>query len=296
MRSKRMIRYHQFNRIVFILLILLVWSVSGLSQERMVRWKRRPSPKKAELQLFHSTQAINLPTTESLRRGDFEFEISHRFVPPITDGIDALYGLDGPVNMRLALGYAPTNRTIITLARSNTNDNIDLWLKQKFFQIRNKWLPTVVSLRAGVAWNTGVIAGRSKSDARNFQYYVQAIFNSMVRKKLGIGIVPSYLYNSHIFCEETQYSFTIGGYIQYYVSPLWSIVWEWNPTITGWRQYHNPVAFGIELETGGHFFKIILTNSPFLNPSQFLVGSDLAFNDGDWRIGFNITRLLKFGK
>jgi len=91
-----MIKYHQFNSITFILLALLMWSVSGLSQERKVRWKRSQSSKRVELQLFHSTQAINLPTAESLQRGDFEFEISHRSVPPITEGIDALYGLDGP--------------------------------------------------------------------------------------------------------------------------------------------------------------------------------------------------------
>ena len=291
-----MIRFYESNLIKIILLALLIGSTNSLAQGKKVRWKRKAPVNTLSLQLFHSTQAINLPTTESLRPGDFEFEISHRFIPPVTEGSEALYGLDGPVNMRLALGYAPIRHTIVTLARSNVNDNMDLWIKRQLLQIRSHWLPTVVALRGGAAWNAQKTAGRNRTDSKNFQYYGQLIFNSMMAKKLGVGVVLSYLYNSHIFCEETQHSFTWGGYVQYYVSPLWSILAEWNPTVTGWRQYHNPVAFGIELETGGHFFKIILTNSPYLNPSQFLSGADLAFNDGDWRIGFNITRLLKFRK
>jgi hypothetical protein len=259
-------------------------------------WKKNETLPKLDLQLFHSNQAVNLPTAETLQKGDWEFEISHRFFPPVTSGPRSFWGLDGPVNMRIGLGFAPTNRLVITLARSNVNDNIDMRVKHKTVQIRNRRFPLLIGWQAGTGWNTQV-AGRKNRDPKNFQYYGQLIFNTLLlNKKLGLGVVPTYVYNSYIFCPNNQYSYTLGSYAQFYAGPFFSVLAEWNPTYSGFRNKYNVFSFGIELETGGHFFKIILTNSHLLNPSQFNSGADLRATDGDWRIGFNITRLLSFHK
>ncbi len=45
------------------------------------------------------------------------------------EGYDAFWGLDGPANIRFALGYAPTDHMVVTLGRSNVTDNLDLQLK-----------------------------------------------------------------------------------------------------------------------------------------------------------------------
>lgn len=290
------------NKLRFAISLLFISFASSLLAQENISWKRSDEANQPEeLHLFKSTQSFNLPTAETLQKGDFEFEISHRFIPSINTGIRRLYGIDGPVNMRLALGYALTNRLVVTLGRSNVNDNVDLWAKYKLLQFSNDFIPVVAAIRVGAAWNTLVFeqsdgSERSSSDTRNYQYYGQFIVNGMIEKKLGIGIVPSYLYNSYIYTDEKKYSFTLGTNIEYYFSKLLGVIFEWNPTITGFRTAYNPVAFGIELNTGGHFFKILLTNSAQLNPSQFLAGEgDYSFNNSrDWRIGFNITRLLKF--
>ena len=80
------------------LYILILFLGTSLAQK--VQWKRGEVPV-SHLQLFHSTHVINLPTAESMQSGDFEFEISHRFVPPIDEGYSAFWGLDGPANIRL---------------------------------------------------------------------------------------------------------------------------------------------------------------------------------------------------
>ena len=92
--------------------------------------------------------------------------------------------------------------------------------------------------------------------------------------------------------DEIKYSFTMGTYVQYYFSRSWSVLFEWNPTVTGWRDSFNSVSMGIELGTGGHFFKVFGSNNALINLSQFLAGADKKFSDGDARIGFMITRLL----
>lgn len=293
--------------VVFIIVgfFLTIFTNSGIGQNPNVSWKRTAPETQPDLQLFHSPHSIDLPTATTLQKLDMEFEISHRFIPPTSVGIDGFYGLDGPVNMRIALGLALSNHSIVTLGRSNFNDNIDLTLKYKFFELRSYPLPVLMAVQLGGAWNSNpsylVIANRDKINLRNFQAFGQVILNSMYKKKFGIGLVPSYLYNTDIrFDNETKDTFRLGINAQYYVGQFWSIMIEYLPYISGYRslieQRHNPLSFGIELETGGHFFKIFMTNSRYINSTQYLAGADLPVENNDWRLGFVITRLLRFGK
>lgn len=279
-----------------LLLGVLLPIASFGAQPQKVKWKKQIPQTQPDLYLFHSTMSVNFPTAESIGKGDFEFEISHRFRSPTNTGFDGFYGLDFGANMRIALGYSPARNLMVTLGRSNINNNFDLGIKYRAFQLRNAAFPIIVAVRGGLAWNTGKIPGRDRTDSKNFQYYGQLIFNTMLGGRLGIGLVPSYLYNSHIFCLKTEDSFTLGNYVQLYLGKTWSLFVETNPTVAGWRRSYNPVSFGLELETGGHFFKVLLSNSTRLNPSQFLEGADYKFSNGDLVIGFNITRLLSFGK
>lgn len=281
------------RKTVWVGMIWLMGTTAVLAQGSQARWKRSSAGSTSDLQLFHSTQVANLYTAETLQQSDILFEISHRFFPPVSDGGDALFGLDGPVNMRLGLGYALSNRILVTLARANVNDNVDLWVKYKALQIRSSFLPMIIALQAGGAWNTQKYFGRDRGDSRNFQYYGQVIANTLIAKKLGIGITPTYLQNTQIFSTDTENSFTLGAYAQYYISFGYALFVEWNPTISGPRYRYDSFTAGFELETGGHFFKFILTNNPYINPSQFQAGADVPFDSDNWRLGFNITRLLK---
>ena len=266
------------------------------------KWKKTGPTKKNDLELFHATQTANFPTTESLQKGDLMYEISHRFLPSIKDGYDELYGLDGPARIRFALGYGITGKLMVTLGRSNNTDNLDLQLKQKLFQIYSEKFPVVVSALGGISWNTEIPPGinRDRGDGDNFQFYGQLIFNTMLfDKKLGIGLVPSYLQNSFIYAIEKQHTFTLGTYAQYYFNRMWSIWVEYNPIITGYRgrirldetgKSHNSLAIGVDIETGGHIFHIMVTNNARLNPSQYLVGADRSASDDLWRLGFGILR------
>ena len=280
------------TKALFLAAILLA-SSAGLSHAQKVRWKRKMPLKKPPLELFHSLHALNLPTAEFLQRGDLEFLVAHRFSPPISEGTDALFGLDGPAYNRLALSYGVSNSFLLTLGRSSLADNLDLLAKFRVLEVKKAALPLLVAVQAGVAWTTQPV-GRKASDPKNVQYFALAIFNTMVGKKLGIGFAPAYLHNSHIYCPRTQHSVTLGSYVQFYASKSWSVLAEWNPTYTGFRNRYDSFALAIELETGGHFFKILAGNNTNLNLSQFLAGADRPIQSRNLRLGFLITRLLKF--
>lgn len=289
------------KKVLILLLLILPILVSAQS-----RWKRNKTVKKLDIELFHSTQTANMPTTETLKKGDFMYEISHRF-GMISDGYDRLYGFDGPVNMRTALSYGITDHFMVTLGRSSVLDNLELQGKLKLWELESKTMPSVFAIRGGLAINTD--DGQLDAfDADYTQFYAQLVYNIMfMDKKLGIGIVPSYVYNSYIFAAQnnldTKYTFTLGTYYQYYFNRMWSVWAEYSPVIGGWQgalgknpikefRSYNPIAFGAAIETGGHVFHLFVTNSNRLNSAQYLVGSDQDTDKDAWRLAFSITREL----
>jgi hypothetical protein len=84
-----------------------------------------PLPAAAQA-VFHSHQAANLPTAETLAQGSWLFEISHRFDRAFSEGSEAFWGLDGPVYNRLGLVYAPTGSLMLGIHRTNLEDNLEL--------------------------------------------------------------------------------------------------------------------------------------------------------------------------
>lgn len=269
-------------------------SVSDLAaQQRPERFQRRLEATQAPTTIFHSTTVINLPTAETIGKGELLFEIGHRFFPAVSEGADALWGLDGPVNMRIGLGYAPTDRLLVTLARSNLLDNYDLQIKLRALELGSENVPLLVALQGGVAWSTEV-PERDATDKGNFQYYGQLIVNALLAERLALGVVPSYLYNTLLDRIDPVQDLFWGFYGQLYLSDVVSLMGEWSMGDGQGETQYDTGAFGVELETGGHFFKLFLTNSFRLNPSQFLVGSVAKFEPDEWKLGFSITRILRF--
>lgn len=268
------------------------------AQSSNINWKRKPQ-KMLPHNLFHSLQAANLPTSETISKDNLDFEISHRLYPAVADGYADLFGFDGPANMRLALGYGISNKLGITLGRTNINNNLDLTVKWQTFGFKKGSFSMLTAVQGGTAWNSVTIVSggqttRKRGGGRNFQYWGQFILNGMIGKKLGLGLVPSYLHNSDIFSLKTESTTSLGSYLQFYFTNSFSVLFEWNPIINGYTKGYNPAALGLEFETGGHFFKIIMGNSVELNPAQYISGSDYKFEPDQWRLGFYITRVFNF--
>ncbi|MDZ7647998.1 MAG: DUF5777 family beta-barrel protein [Cytophagales bacterium] len=53
------------------------------------------------------------------------------------------------------------------------------------------------------------------------------------------------------------------------------------------------MGFGIDIETGGHVFQLVLTNSRGLTERAFITETTGEFFDGDIHLGFNITRTFQ---
>jgi uncharacterized beta barrel domain-containing protein DUF5777 len=261
------------------------------AQQRPEGFQRREQPTDRPVTVFHSTQSANLPTAETLGKGELLFEISHRFLPPISDGADALWGFDGPAYNRFGLAVAVSDQLMLGVVRSNLHDNLELNGKLQLWGRRSGTTSVLLGAMGGVAWNTEAPFG---ADDNEMQAYVQVMLNVMVGEKLALGLVPTLLHNPVIADASTESILAIGAHGQLYMSQHASLFVEWTKSARRPGLEFDSGTFGIELETGGHFFKILLTNQPRMNATQFLAGTPFDFTADEWRVGFNLTRVLAF--
>ena len=58
--------------------------------------------------------------------------------------------------------------------------------------------------------------------------------------------------------------------------------------------YSDPLGFGIEMITGGHVFTVNITNSRAISEINYLNNTQSSFGNGQYRIGFTISRMFDF--
>lgn len=255
-------------------------------------WQRQDRGDTPVRPAFHSTQGVALPTAETVGQHLLLFEISHRFLPHFSDGHDVLWGLDGPANIRFSFGYGITERLMLTVGRTNENDNYDLIVKYGAWRLQPAGLSVSLALQGGASWNTEV-AGRKAGHNRNFQFFGQVVVNALLGQKLAVGVVPSLLDNYAITSEERERMLTLGWYAQYRVTPVLKLIAEWNIAEAGFHYPHDAISTGFVLETGGHFFKVYATNTTSVATTLYLPGTNESADPENWHLGFTITRLLK---
>jgi hypothetical protein len=268
--------------------VLLLAVAAPLSSQERSTWERRSAPTEVGPTVFHATQALNLPTAVTAGAGEFLFEISHRFVPAISaDG--TFLGLDGPVRYRLGLAYGITDRLMLGLTRSNLDDNLDLGARIRVLE-GTAPLPIQVAVAGGMAWNkeVGGLAGSST------QYHGALIVNAGLGGRVALGVVPAVVANPLVRVDGEDALVSVGLLGQIYLTEMLSLLGEWTLTDESESLPYDPVSFSVEFETGGHFFRVGVTNSLRLNPSQYLAGAAQEFTGDELRLAFNISRVLAF--
>ena len=254
---------------------------------------------------FDGWKVINLPTSLTVDQGTWLFLISHRFNPEISEGYDALYGLDGSGIIYLSMGYAVTDDLLFALGRSNAADNVELQGRYRFAQQRGS-SPAGVAAQVALNWvseSPGGDEGRFRSDA--FKVTGQV---SLTRQlgRVGVAVVPGITLNPVEEVEGEDPLITVGLGGRWTVAQLarsrLSLIGEWAPIVSGYTRtttFGNDIRFdswggGLEISIGGHVFQIVVSNSVGLTSDQYLRGGDLDAAEGEMRLGFNIFRTLNF--
>lgn len=276
--------------------------------DRLGGAEKRPKASTKEVAYpFNGWRLLNLPTTRALDRGSSLFLISHRFAPPVSRGYDALYGLDGPSVIKLTLGHALTDDLLLTLGRSNESNDVEVGTR---YRLAQQWgprgWPLGVSVYGALNWMSGIPPdGKSRFRNEAVKLNAQVSLARSLGERFGVLAAPGVLVNpaENVDGEEALVTLGLGGRATVYRNI--TVFGEWVPILSGYvqtRTLGNLNRFdswgaGVEITTGGHVFQIVASNSAGIATDQYLRGGDLDVRDvldGEFRLGFNIFRVLNF--
>jgi len=250
---------------------------------------------------FKASRVILGHSVEQPKKGEMEFRISHRF-GELSGGAYELWGFD-QAWIHFSLEYSPVDRLNFGIGRSNYDKTYDGYVKYALLkQMSGKRnVPVAISLVGSVEYKT------VKNDIPDFNnlhrlgYVGQVLVARKFNKNLSMQLSPAYVHRNYvesIEMENNVYAVGLGG--RYKLGKHISLNAEffWVSDLTGPDGNSNqyPLSFGIDLETGGHVFQIMLTNALPMREVGFLTETTSKWSDGGIHLGFNISRMFHLHK
>ncbi|TNE81692.1 MAG: hypothetical protein EP332_02955 [Bacteroidetes bacterium] len=287
-----------------VLAFLLLGSISANAQDELLAELEQEEKKQSSepvFATFKGTRLINFSTVEIQGKNTLEFRIAHRFGDAaVTNSGNNLFGLDGPVAMQLAFDYSLSDRLSLGIGRTNVNKLIDGNIKYRLLrQTTDGKMPISVTLKGqvNVTHAPERIATAFDKFTNRMSYVNQVMVARKFNSKLSLQANFIHLHYNLVRYEEdfnTVFAAAIMG--RYKITKRMAVTAEYGMPFgnyyTGPTQMYNPLSVGLDIETGGHVFQVFFTNAFSVNEAQFLPYNDRSWGDGQFRWGFNVSRVF----
>ena len=244
---------------------------------------------------FNGTRIMNGQSIETRQKGVLEFLIQHRF-GTLNSGWYELFGLDQS-NIRFGLEYSITNDLAIALGRSSFEKTFDGYVKYKILKQTTGVKSKPISLAFFGSATEKTLKDYEPDDKPTFEdrlaYTSQLLIARKFSPSFSFQFTPTYIhFNTVPTHEDPNDIFALGFGARIKVSKHISINGEYYYNLNPFESIEttNSLAVGIDIETGGHIFQIILTNSRSMLEKGFIAETTGDFFNGDIHLGFNISR------
>lgn len=248
---------------------------------------------------FKATHVINMQTVESSAAGALSFVIQHRF-GKLNSGSYNFFGLDN-ATLRLGLDYGITDRLNVGIGRSSYLKTFDGFVKYKLLrQTEGTQMPVTVSMLGTITHYTQHVTAEYVTANYRTGYSAQMLIARKFSRILSLEVTPTYLhYNLVPTVNDKNDLFALGMGGRVKITRRMSINAEYDYLPSGQvvsTPVHNSFSLGWDIETGGHVFQLVFSNSQSMLETQYLTQTDGTWGKGDIYFGFNISRNFNLKK
>lgn len=238
-------------------------------------------------------------------KGTLEMDIQHRF-GTVENGKKDVFGLFAPSNIRIGMTYSPVNKLYVGAGLTKERMQADFNAKYALLQqtIDNK-MPVSVSYFGNM-----VVDARDKSFFRyavhRFSYFNQLLIARKITERLSLQVAPSFSWfnniegyvdsKGNIQNKMENGHFAISTLGRFKVSEQSAITLGYDQPLTQ-HPANNPhpnISFGFETTTSAHAFQVFMGNYYGIVPQSNNVFNQNDYRNGQFVIGFNISRLWNF--
>ncbi|MFK8045221.1 MAG: DUF5777 family beta-barrel protein [Crocinitomicaceae bacterium] len=254
---------------------------------------------------FEGTRVLNNHSAEMLYKRQMEFIIAHKFGDMAGPGaFSRAFGLDNLADVRIGFEYGITNNLNIGLARNKgfgaITQLIDGYAKYRILHQSNlNPLSLVFVSSFGLPYaaaSTTVTAENAYPDfTSRFIYTHQLIATRKFSDRLSLQLNAGVNHRNFVAYNDVNTLVFVGGAARVRVTQIIGLLAEYNHILNRGDaiDFQNPLTFGLELLTGGHTFTFMFSNSQGVNENLFIPSTTSNWLDGEFRLGFSITRKFK---
>ena len=250
-----------------------------------------------ELPAFKAMQIGNLQSTKIANKKELYLIVSHRF-SPLADGIDNFFGLDG-ANTKIQFAYSFWDGIQFSLSRDSFEKTYSGSAKVRVKKQSSNFPMNIViygSTDIATQLKTEFNTGLSFKDRVSLT--AQILASRRISKNISLLIAPTFVrqnnlqkFNNTGDSNLNQFIVGMGGRVK--ISKRLSLNADYAISVNRNKNsvFSNPLTLGLDIETGGHVFQLVFTNSKASNDSGFLTRTEGRwFNDVAF--GFNIVRVF----
>jgi hypothetical protein len=290
---------------VYTILLLICISTAAVAQDDLLKELEKNQAPEVEYieQTFKGTRLVNGQSVETKGQGELEFIFAHRF-GPMNGGLYELFGLD-QAYVRLGLEYGVTDRLGFGFGRNSVDKTMDAYGRLKILrQSRGaKVMPVTITAFGQAAIR---MSPRKEDDptgtltaVNRMSYTAQLLIARKFSSVLSFQLMPTMVHRNRVdqtIEDNDQFAIGVGGRLK--VSRSVALTTEYYYRLNTFETNPNKdvLGFGIDIETGGHVFQLVLTNTRGLTERAWLTETTGDFFDGDIHLGFNITRTFQLAK
>ncbi len=294
---------------LFLFVLMFLSATAAFSQDDLMKELDESGKKDIDytLQTFKGTRLVNGHTVETKGKGSLEFIFAHRF-GELGSGLYNMYGLD-EAYVRLGLDYGVTDNLSISIARNSRDKIMDGYFKYKLIRQSKggRNFPVTVTALLGAAYKLDP----KKDDDPDFKtvdrmsYTTQLLIARKFTPNFSLQLMPVLIHKNAVhknYEDNDHFALGLGGRIKLTRSIALTSEYYYrfnardDDDFADPLKRYNALGFGIDIETGGHVFQLVLTNTSKLTERTFITETDGDFFAGDIHLGFNVTRTFQLKK
>ena len=241
---------------------------------------------------FKALQIVTGQSTKLSAKNEWYIVVAHRF-GDISTGFKNFFGLDD-ASTKLGVIYGATDWLSLNLSRETNQKTFELGGKYRLLRQNDSFPVDVVGYNV-MAINTDL----DKDNYPHLQfgdrlsYLTQALNSRRFSDDFSLQLTPSYvhknLYEPNIE-DKNQFLAGLGG--RYKISKRISINAEYFVNFDNHSFYKNPLSLGMDIETGGHVFQLLFSNSQLNSDIGYLTNATGNWGKGHIYFGFNLYRVF----
>ena len=247
-----------------------------------------------QMPAFKAMKVVNNQSTKLAGKGDLYLYVGHRF-GAIKGGIGSLFGLDY-ANTKIEMLYGLFSEVQLGFSRESFKKTYNLHVKYGIKKQTSSFPVSIVgynSINLDTSLDENVYPNLNYNE--RYVYISQLLVSRRFSDNFSLQLSPSVIKHNFLTTQaKTDYNYVLntGSRLKISKRSSFNIDYSYHLNRLKNSSEKNVLSVGVDMETGGHVFQLLFSNTQASDEAGVLTGAEGDWLKGDVFFGFNILRVF----